>query len=73
MIKELNTNINNYVLLDILHMLDYLEYDDIIEDELKKFRRLVNKQVFGDFFKNLDDIEIINQEFKIKYTFEKIS
>lgn len=73
MIKELNTNINNYVLLDILHMLDYLEYDDIIEGELKKFRRLVNKQVFGDFFKNLDDFEIINQEFKIKYTFEKIS
>lgn len=70
--KELIININDYILLEILHMLDYLSYDDIIEEKLKQLRKLVNENVYGDFFKNLNDIEILNQEFKLKYTFKAV-
>lgn len=70
--KELIININDYILLEILHMLDYLSYDDIIEEKLKQLRKLVNENVYGDFFKKLNDIEILNQEFKLKYTFKAV-
>ena len=70
--KELIVNINDYILLEFLHMLDYFSYDDIIEEKLKQLRKLVNQNVYGDFFKNLSDIEILNQEFKLKYTFKAV-
>ena len=70
--KELIININDYILLEFLHMLDYLSYDDIIEEKLKKLRKLVNEKVYGDFFKKINDIEILNQEFKLKYTFKAV-
>ena len=70
--KELIININDYILLEFLHMLDYLSYDDIIEEKLKQLRKLVNEKVYGDFFKKINDIEILNQEFKLKYTFKAV-
>ena len=70
--KELIININDYILLEFLHMLDYFSYDDIIEEKLKQLRKLVNQNVYGDFFKNLNDIEILNQQFKLKYTFKAV-
>lgn len=70
--KELIININDYILLQFLHMLDYLSYDDIIEEKLKQLRKLVNEKVYGDFFKKINDIEILNQEFKLKYTFKAV-
>lgn len=70
--KELIININDYILLEILHMLDYLSYDDIIEEKLKQLRKLTNEKVYGDFLKKINDIEILNQEFKLKYTFKAV-
>ena len=71
--KELVININNYILLEVLNMLDYLGYDKSINDNLNQLKKIVSKKIFGTFFDNLDNLEIIDVQFIIKYKLEDLT
>ena len=63
--KELKINRNDYILLEVLYMLDYLSFDNIIEKELINFRKLVEYQTFGNYFKNNGVMAIDNNFIKV--------
>lgn len=70
--KEFVININNYILLEFLQMLDYSSYDEDIKEQINKLKLLLNKKIYSDFFKSLNDIEILKEQFILKYLYINI-
>lgn len=66
--KELTINKNNLILLEMLYTFDSLGLDNDLKKDLYKFRNLVEKKTFGNFFNNGKDIT--KEECILKYTFE---
>lgn len=68
--KEFVINIDEYILLEIVRMLDYFSYDEIITEKLRELEKIINKQVFNDFFRSDYDIKILQEEFVLRYLYE---
>lgn len=66
--KELKINKSNFILLEMLYTFEFFSFEDDIKKELCKFRNLVEKKTFGNFFNNGKDI--LKEECILKYTFE---
>jgi len=67
--KELSININDYTALQLLYLLMFLSLDKTFELKIKELIKFMEKNIYKNFFKNLDDFYITSEEFKVKYTF----
>ena len=67
--KDLKVNINEYILLQLFYMLEFYNFDDIIQNEIEKFRNLLEDKIYGNFFKNCGDI--LSDEFILSFQFEE--
>lgn len=68
--KEFIINVDEYILLEIVRMLDYFSYDEIITEKLRELEKIVNKRVFRNFFRNDYDIKILKENFILQYFYE---
>lgn len=69
--KELTINIYDYISLELLYLLMNFSLDKEIEKKIKELIVFIEKQIYGDLFKDAEDFLISSEEFKINYTFEK--
>lgn len=68
--KKLNINMNDYTVLQLLYLLMSFTNNEVIKKELKRLIIITEKNVYGNFFNNLDDIFITDELVTIEYTFE---
>ena len=68
--KELIININEYIHLEILRMLDYFSYDEIITEKIRELERIINYRIYGNFFRSKYDIKILKENFILQYLYE---
>ena len=68
--KELTININEYILLEFLRMLDYFLYDDVITEKIRELEKIINYRIYGNFFRSNHDIKILKENFILQYFYE---
>lgn len=68
--KELTININEYILLEFLRMLDYFLYDDVITEKIRELEKIINYRIYGNFFRSNHDIKILKENFILQYLYE---
>ena len=68
--KEFIINIDEYILLEIVRMLDYFSYDEIITEKLRELEKIINKRLFSNFFRSEYDINILQEDFVLRYLYE---
>ena len=68
--KEFIINIDEYILLEIVRMLDYFSYDEIITEKLREIEKIINKRIFSNFFRGEYYIKILQEDFVLRYLYE---
>lgn len=70
MTKEFIVNIKEYILLELLQMSNYFSYNEIINEKLRELETIVNKHIFDNFFSGEHDINILQEDFIVRYLYE---
>lgn len=68
--KRLEIDINDYITLEILYLLDNYSLDKTLERKIKRIICYLEKKIYNNFFENLGNLEIKKEHFEIKYIFE---
>lgn len=68
--KEITVSGNNHMLLELLYMMDYCKFSDTINDKIDELKKIIQKEMFGNFFDEIGNHDIAAEELKLKYTFE---
>ena len=68
--KRLEIDINDYITLEILYLLDNYSLYKTLERKIKRIICYLEKKIYTNFFENLGNLEIKKEHFEIKYIFE---